>query len=605
MRVFSFSVAEDSECDSSLVRERITGKITELFELSKMEFTDLFDHDDRIKLTPLSIRFTVKKLHGISLCESSRDAKGLAFQKILSYYEKNSRGQFFTPEPVIDFCVRLISPQSGESILDPACGSGGFLLSSLNFIKEHAGGDTGTIISSLYGMDINKSIARISKMKLLLELNVDSNIWCGNSLDRCHLRHSGERFDVILANPPFGAKICQPEILSQFELGHKWERSGDLFSKTGSVMKKQTVEILFIEQCLDLLKTGGRMGIVLPNGCFENMSLEFLRNYIQQRAKVLAVIKLPDETFIPYGTGVKTSLLFLEKRPNDDGSKYQVFFGRVTKPGYMGNKNGTPVYKRDNVGGIVFNHKGSPDIDQDFDDVIQAYKKFRAGGEFNTDNTFSVMSAEIGGRFDFDFYSPVNRNLIDSISSQKTVKLSDVCTIVKNKSPKLRIPDLNVRYVELSDVDYHTLEITDSELMPVHELPERASFEILQGDIITAVSGNSVGTRKHVTALVAERFSGCICTNGFRILRDIKIDPYYLLYYMTTEKFLKQIYMYRTGAAIPKVSDAFLSEVIIELPEQGRIEEISGRLRRVFDLRREANMVIEEIRSEEVNFNKS
>ena len=168
----------------------------------------------------------------------------------------------------------------------------------------------------------------------------------------------------------------------------------------------------------------------------------------------------------------------------------------------------------------------------------------------------------------------------------------------KNKSRKLKDPNLIVEYVELSDINTHSYEIINSTTSQVHELPSRASYEIEQGDIITAIAGNSVGTRKHATALVTEDLAGSICTNGFRVFRNFKIDSYYLLYYLKSEMFLKQMFMYRTGAAIPNVSDTDLANIIIHLPEQKTIDDISNKMKKAFELRQASKQQIESIELE-------
>jgi type I restriction enzyme M protein len=144
-----------------------------------------------------------------------------------------------------------------------------------------------------------------------------------------------------------------------------------------------------------------------------------------------------------------------------------------------------------------------------------------------TENAFSILYNEINGRFDFDFYSPQNRKFLKILTNLETVRLGNICDIVKVKSKKLKNPNLTVEYVELSDINTHSYEIINSTTYRVHELPSRASYELQSGDIITAVAGNSVGTKKHATALVTDDFSGSICTNGFRVLRNFKIDSYY------------------------------------------------------------------------------
>ncbi|MFN9338507.1 MAG: class I SAM-dependent DNA methyltransferase, partial [Candidatus Kapaibacterium sp.] len=291
LKYFSISSDEWNDLKSGKLVSSFSDRIITLFEKTKKEYQDIFDKDDRIKLSSNALGFTVNKLQGISLLGSSQDAKGLAFQKFLSHHEKDGRGQFFTPEPVIDFCVAMMQPTSEETIIDPACGSGGFLMSTLKYLQENdPKSDTAKIISqNIFGLDINRSIARIAKMKLLLEENGKTNILCTNSLeDLDSIKLSlGQKngFNLILTNPPFGAKITQSSVLSKFDLGYKWSGHKNEFYKTKTVYANQNAEILFIERCLQLLKDGGRMAIVLPNGNFENPSLDYLRYYIKQKTK--------------------------------------------------------------------------------------------------------------------------------------------------------------------------------------------------------------------------------------------------------------------------------------------------------------------------------
>jgi len=601
---FNISSEEWNEMKTGKVILYINERINNLFEETKKAYQDIFDSDDRIRISTIALGFTINKIQSISLLNSSQDAKGLAFQKFLSHHEKDGRGQFFTPEPVIDFCVEMMQPKPNEKIIDPACGSGGFLMSALKYLqKNYSELDTKSIVSeNIYGADINKSIARIAKMKLLLEANGKTNVLCTNTLedlDSLKLSLSNTTgFDLVLANPPFGAKITNTSTLSKFDLGHKWANHNNEYHKTKSVYPNQNAEILFIERCLQLLNEGGRLAIVLPNGNFENPSLEYLRYYIKLKAKILAIVNLPQETFIPFGTGVKTSLLFLQKDTPNLVREYPIFFGRVTKLGYQGNKNGTATYQKDKFGQIIKNGFGQPILDEDFSDIVDAFKKFQKGNQVEQENSFSINYNELNGRFDYDFYSPENRKMFSNLDKTNTVRLGDICDIIKVKSRKLKDQNQTVEYVELSDINTHSYEIINSTTLQVHELPSRASYEIEEGDIITAIAGNSVGTRKHATALVNKDFEGSICTNGFRVLRNIKIDYYYLLYFLKSEVFLKQMFMYRTGAAIPNVSDTDLANTLINLPDEKMIAEISSKMKKSFELRQESRQQIESINFE-------
>lgn len=598
---FFVSSEEFAEIKAGKKSKTFLARIENLFQRTIESFADVFEPSEKIKLSLASLAFAVNKLQNVDFSDTT-DAKGLAFQKFLASTEKADRGQFFTPEPVINFCVEFLQPQPHEKIIDPTCGSGGFLFSAYQYLLDNCQAFKQEIIPNLYGIDINKTIVKIAKMKLLLECNTSLNIIAQNSLediDELALSFGQpieNQMDIVLANPPFGTlgKITNEKLLRKYELGYKWQGENTNYFKNKILHTGQTPEILFIERCLQLLKEGGRMAIVLPNGMFENPSLEYLRFFIKQKARVLAVVNLPQETFIPFGTGVKTSILFLQKETEKDLSQ-KVFFGRVTKLGYQGNKNGTAIYKKDEFGNLLKDQNKEPILDEDFSTIIQDYKKFQQTNEIKTENSFLFPVAELNGRFDYDYYAPENRKLLNKLKSLNAVKLSDLCEIVKVKSKKLSQANGTVDYIELSDINTHSYEIINATEYLVHELPSRASYEVRENDILTAVAGNSIGTSKHAIALVTKDYEGNICTNGFRVLRNCKVDLYYLLYYLRTEMFLKQVFMYRTGAAIPNISDYDLGRILVYLPEEKILQEISEKVRYSFELRKQAKEEVEKI----------
>jgi type I restriction enzyme M protein len=598
---FFISNEEFNEIKAGKKSKTFVQRIENLFQKTIQGFSDIFEANESIKLSPIALSFAINKLQNIDFSDTT-DAKGLAFQKFLASTEKADRGQFFTPEPVINFCVQFLQPQPHEKIIDPTCGSGGFLFSAYQYLLDNFQVSKQEIIPNLFGIDINKTIVKIAKMKLLLECNTNLNIVAQNSLedlDELALSFGQKieaQFDIILANPPFGTmgKITNEKLLKKYELGYKWQGENYNYYKTKTLHTGQTPEILFIERCLQLLKEGGRMAIVLPNGMFENPSLEYLRIFIKQKARVLAVVNLPQETFIPFGTGVKTSILFLQKETEKDLSK-KVFFGRITKLGYQGNKNGNPIYQKDGFGNFLKNENKELILEEDFTKIINDYKIFQQTNELETVNSFLFPVSELNGRFDFDYYAPQNRKLLNKLKSLNAVKLSELCDIVKMKSKKLAQLNETVDYIELSDINTHSYEIINANTYLVHELPSRASYEVRENDILTAVAGNSIGTHKHATALATKDFEGNICTNGFRILRNCKVDLYYLLYYLRSEMFLKQVFMYRTGAAIPNISDFDLNRILVYLPTENILQEVSEKVRYSFELRKQAKEEVEKI----------
>ncbi|BAS31213.1 N-6 DNA methylase [Dehalococcoides mccartyi] len=561
-------------------------------------FSTIFDSTEKIKLKPTTLAFVVNKLQFIDLLKSSNDIKGLAFQKFIHSSQRIGRGQFFTPEPVIKLCVDIIQPKANEKILDPACGSGGFLISALKYVVLNTPSATDYFAKdNIFGLEINRSAAKMATMRMILEgdgfskiilsdsltdwstLNFDINKVCGTN------NPYQNYFDVILTNPPFGTqgKISNKAQLRNFALGHKWNCANNQCSKTDSLVNGQVPEILFIERCLEFLKPGGRMAIVLPNGDFENSTLTYLRTYILELADLIAVVKLPQETFIPSGTGVKTSLLFLRKKNGDNKVPKKILFGNVTKLGYLGNKNGSLVYRKDEKGNINKDIEGNLLIDEDFSDVVNSYLSFCSEGiskKSPSENCFTINRDELNiSRFDYEFYKPNYRQLAQDFKDRKLYKLGDLVKLSKSKSEKLKQKDLIINYVELSDISAYYSEIINSTEYRVHDLPSRASFELKTGELLTAVAGNSIGTSKHVSAIVTEEYAGSICTNGFRVLIPNKqiVNPFYLLYYFRSKYFLEQIFRFRTGAAIPAISDADLLNIQVFLPEkeeQNRIGKI-------------------------------
>jgi len=611
--LFYLTEEEFTKAKTGTLHKDFTQRIKELWQAVLQTFADVFEVNEKIKLSPYSLSFTINKLQNIDF-KNTKDAKGLAFQKFLARSEKTGRGQFFTPEPVIDFCVKFLAPKANEKIIDPTCGSGGFLFSAYQYIVQASRLETDkkTIIQNLFGIDINKSIVKIAKMKLLLECNTQLNIKAQNALnDLDELSLAFEQklegmFDIVLANPPFGTsgKINNSQTLQRFELGYKWKPSvqdstlepTENFMQTKTLHKGQVSEILFIERCLALLKEGGRMAIVLPNGHFENPSLAYLRYFIKSKANVLAVVNLPQETFIPFGTGVKTSILFLQKKtqPLVQASTLEaeaIFFAQVQKLGYQGTKNAKPLYQKDEQGLVLKDEQGKLLLEEDFSEILtdyQTFKKSENSQDFRHEKSFGFPLSALNGRFDYNFYAPKYRNLLNKLKENKAIPLGELCEIVKQKSTKLSDRQQFVNYVELSDINTQAFEIINTTEMPVHELPSRASYDLQENDMITAVAGNSIGTRKHATALVNAEFEGNICTNGFRILRNPQIDLYYLLYYLSTEFFLKQVFMYRTGAAIPNISDKDLAKILIHIPQKEDLEQISHKMQKTFELRRKA-----------------
>ena len=320
--------------------EEVQERINLLFKEVKSKYKDVISANDKIELDSKSLRHIIASMQGYCIIDSKRDAVSDAFEVFIGKALKGDKGQFFTPRNVVKMMIEIIDPDVDDMILDPASGSGGFLVEALRFCWEKIE-KNGTkfnwnrenlleekksfAIKSIHGMELDNFLTKVCKAYMAIIGDGKGAVFVGDSLEipnNWDLRirqHIGlNRFNVVITNPPFGKdlKIVGEEKLSQFELGHKWklDKKNNQFIKT-KVEQKKAPQILFIERCLDFLVEGGRLGIVLPDGIYGNESSSYIRSWISQKAKIIAIIDIPLETFLPH-TGTKTSVMFLQKRKN-------------------------------------------------------------------------------------------------------------------------------------------------------------------------------------------------------------------------------------------------------------------------------------------------
>jgi len=322
-------------------------------ELKTLKLKGLFDPEEKIELKAHTIKEIVELLEIYSLRKTREDVLGVAFETFLrGMMTGKELGEFFTPREVVEFMVKLVDPQIGETILDPACGTGGFLIWSffhvLDKIKKNTSNEEERkkleeklIEECLWGIDIDSYLERLCKINLKIHGDGYRHIYRANSLDliddpveeehkeiRKALKEVMEKggFDVILTNPPFGSgpgkDVTERKILEKYE--------------NSKGKRRQIPQILFIELCVRLLKPGGRMAIVVPDGILNNAAREYvaIRNFIRRECIIKAVISLPEGTFIPYGSGVKASILFLQRKKFPTELQQDVFMAVAEYIGY-------------------------------------------------------------------------------------------------------------------------------------------------------------------------------------------------------------------------------------------------------------------------------
>lgn len=422
-------------------RKEVADRIKGLFEELKSDsvFSEVFDGNEAIGLTDKGLAFISGELAKYSFLDASVDVKGMAYETIVSNTLKQEAGQFFTPRNIIKAMVEMLNPSETDRILDPCCGSGGFLVMALDHVRKQIASEMypdldGPLLAekfnsfevnekiktyaerSIFGFDFDPDLKKAARMNMVMAGDGHANIFHVNSLaypnwehpeeiekinasiskslsemkdlDNAYGSDAREKFDMVFTNPPFGAKVkVEQEIASQYHLSKY----------------SDAPEVLFIEACYNFLKPGGKMAIVLPDGILGNPNTLPIREWILDKYKILASADLAVEAFLPQ-VGVQASLLFLQKKTEverqlaqDSAEDYDVFMAIAEKLGK--DRRGNPIYLRDEDGAellfdtetqyIITKKDGTSEVktrreklkqlDDDLPKITEAYFKFLIG----------------------------------------------------------------------------------------------------------------------------------------------------------------------------------------------------------------------------------
>ena len=417
-------------------------KIQGLFDDAKKKWEGVFPEESKILLSPSHLAVCVSTLQDIKLFNNNLDVVDDAFEYLMSKAQKGEKGQYFTPRYVIDMCVKMMNPTVNDKIIDTACGSSGFTVHSIFKVwkeirlskglepgedftaSERTNDERDFVRDNVFAIDFDEKTVRVARTLNLIAGDGQTNVLHLNTLDYSRwsevtkqedwndtynegfkklkkLQPKGSSdfskfsFDLVMANPPFAGDIKEQTILSHYELAK---------NDKGKWQKKVGRDILFIERNLNFLKPGGRMAVVLPQGRFNNASDKYIRDFIAERCRILAVVGLHGNVFKPH-TGTKTSVLFLQKwggtiidpktgkeildektgKPIEACPKrddYPIFFATMQKPSK--DNSGDKIYVKDEHGEIKLDSHSHFIVDHDLynhdnmtqDGIAEAFIEF-------------------------------------------------------------------------------------------------------------------------------------------------------------------------------------------------------------------------------------
>lgn len=582
---FGITEPEREEILRGIGNNSFTTRLQALFAAVKREHPALFAADSGPGLKPATLAYVASKLQPYSLTSTPGDVKGKAFQTFVGRHQRGARGEFFTPHPIVQLAVAMTDPQPGERVIDPCCGSGGFLLQAIARLPEAARADY--IATRVRGLEFNPDVVQAAMLQLAFAGGTGEEIICRNALADLGELHGA--FDIVLTNPPFGTKgkVTDPATLRHYDLAHRWRRNkkGD-WEKTAALQPGQTPDVLFLEQSLKLLRPDGRLAVVLPDGILQNATAGYVRTWLKHQAEIRAIISLPPETFLPYGTGIKTSLVILQKRPVT--KSLPCFMAQVNRVGY--DIKGQPIFLKDPAGNPRRDAAGELIVDSETDAIAAAYAAFQTDHRLpESETVFTVAPDQIHSRLDVEHYLPHGRQLVEELASGGAKRLGDLAQILSGVDEFRQNLDEIIRYIAIANIDAGTMQVVSQQEMPAHEAPSRASYRLQAGDIVTAIAGANTGTSRQATALITEEEAGAICSNGLGVLRGVHgIDPLFLLAYMRTGSFLKQVRRRMTGHAIPALPLEELAEILVPIPPKEKQEEIARAFAHLQKMRRDA-----------------
>jgi type I restriction enzyme M protein len=522
--------------------EEVFERISTIYKDAKKDDPLVFK--EGINLVPSIVYNVIEHLQQLSLNKIDLDTKGVAFELFMKDFFIGKMGQYFTPRPVVEFCTTLLNPKKSDNVVDPSCGSGGFLLYAMDNVRKYAEknfdgkemwGHWHTFAKdNLYGIEINDQIARVCKMNMIIHDDGHTNIIGKDALEdyselqKLNTDFKENYFDLVFSNPPFGATIKQKEVkyLDNFELAK---------DAKGNTKKTQKTEILFIERCIKLCKAGtGRIAIVLPAGVLTNTSQQNVRNYILGNCQLLASFSLPESAFSHFGAGIKSSILYLRKYEDSETplENYPIFMAVAKQVGIdsTGRKEKNDlVYSSDNS-------------------ILNQYKIYEKDkiNYISTRNCYKINLADLNEEGPFN----ATRYIWRPTFKNATSNITEIASIIDEKEKPQKEENLFETYalIRMDELPNNPVAI-DSIIYCLGSEIEGNLKIVKKGDVLLARLGPSMMNRKIVVVPKIDKKVKCILASPeFIVIRPFsKDDGFYITGVLRTDLMLRYMYSKTRG----------------------------------------------------------
>lgn len=548
-----------------------------------------------IELDPVSIKYIDAKLNELDLFNLERDIIGDAYEIFMGDAIKGQSGQFFTPQNAADALVKMIAPSPKSRVIDPACGAGGFLVATMKYWNKQ---NAKFSKDNLYGVDKDGYLTRLAKIHLACIGQVTNTIQCSDSLvwDEAVLGERDSQYDVVLTNPPFGVNIKTgtTETLSKFDLAYKHRKTKEGFAtKTFNINESVAPQVVFIEQCINLVKKGGVIGIVVPESMISNKKYSYVVEYILRACYIRAIIGMPDELFKISGKGgthTKTCLLVLEKKKKEDDKDYNIFMAEAKWCGHDSRGREIP---KDDIPYILrtyFKFKNS-----------EGFKNSNLGFLINrsqiTNNVLAPRSYVFGIQNDEELRETHTMISIGQLIDEKVLEVT-----TGNEVGKLAYGTGNIPFIRTSDISNWEIKSEPKHLLSEEIYESLAGKQDVQeGDILMVKDGSYlIGTcamiTKYDTRMVYQSHLYKI-----RVAEDniYNLDRYYLLAVLSSEYVRQQIFAKTFSQDIINSLGDRLKELIIPIAkDSNHVKHIAGMVKKTINERIAARELARKVRAE-------
>jgi len=539
----------------------------------------LFSPRSSSELNEAALRDLVSTIESFELSSASSETMQQVFMTFVPVVFKKNLSQFFTPVSLIDTMVKMVAPGPTDKIADPAMGTADFLTSAMSYCVDRGDDDA---FSRVYGIDSDPKAYDLAVINMILNRDGQANLQREDAIE--NFSRWSEEMDVVLCNPPFGSRTVEKrsEVLREYDLGHLWEYSEEtqVWTKTKRLAAKQQLGVLFIERCFKLLRHGGRLAIILPEGYLCTAKYGYVRKWILDNFIIRSLVELPRRIFTKSDADLRSNILIAEKR---DGKKkiapYPIHASMVRRVGYKMGGDFSQVPSRDpDTGFAIRDSNNKVVLNSDFNRVLDEYRRVpkRKSREWTGASVLDIIH-----RPDLDMKPrrlvPKALRNIREIEAQKHIRLMDIADIVESTIDLTSPQNLGRLFKPVEGQDIRAVEGIVTPQFDEHgwSIAERKQRKVYTLNSLDIIVGLVRPERRNIGILIEAGENIVGSPDGISVVRikPNKLKDYpvgWLFSILRSEQVRLQLWTESGGTSYGKLTRAQIENTLIPLGKRSQ-----------------------------------